>query len=63
MFTTAGEVALMTGARDGSATLTAAAAPEPGRKVDHMNAMKRALAGELLFTNWPLKRKGDIIKE
>jgi hypothetical protein len=45
MFTTAGEVALMTGARDGSATLTAAAAPEPGNKVDHMNAMKSALAG------------------
>jgi hypothetical protein len=43
MLTTAGEVALMTGASDGSTTPAEVAAPRWGMRIDNMNAMKSVL--------------------
>jgi hypothetical protein len=42
MLTTAGDVALMIGASDGSATPTEVAAPSCGMRADNNNAMKDA---------------------
>jgi hypothetical protein len=62
MLTTAGEVALITGARDGSTTPAEAAAPRWGMKADNMNAMKSTLTSAQVFTNWVLRQEGDILK-
>jgi hypothetical protein len=61
MLTTAGEVALMTGASDGSRTPAAVAAPGWGVRIDIMSAKKRDLTSALLFTNWVLREGGDIL--
>jgi hypothetical protein len=51
MLTTAGEVALMTGASDGSRTPAEVAAPTWGMRIDIMSAKKRDLTSALFFTN------------